>query len=306
LGVDSTLYIADEAGGLSAINPGGEILWQYSGEGQGLPLRGPVAAPDGSIYLLLEDAHGDVLLAFSSSGELLWSVKTGTSAAKSAPRLDPDGKTIFVKNQAFSTLDGSLVELHPPTEQDPVLKNRGQYFIGADAKNYFLAGHAVIQWEHGSAGFTVVQNAEWNYRSAGFTQYSTFPVDAGATPDGSIWIFYSAYYGGTMLVWVDPTGKLLGTSNTSLANNSLLIAADGQNTAVICGPGVQEGGDGSVRCYAYPQGSAEPLWEIVLQEQPANVIGGSLATGRFYITTQDGHFYAIGDPGSVITPTSPP
>ena len=42
---------------------------------------------------------------------------------------------------------------------------------------------------------------------------------------GNIWLFYSAFYGGTQVIWLDPTGVSLGSNQTPLFNNGLMVAS---------------------------------------------------------------------------------
>jgi peptide/nickel transport system permease protein len=295
IGPQGILYVSDATGGVTAFTSEGNILWTYNPGQGGRPIHGPIVSPNGTIYYLLEDARGDTLVALLPNGQLLWSVQPGTRAADTALRLTPDGEQIFVKTKVVNASDGSIVDITLPTQNDPVLANQANLFVGADGKTYLLAGHVVVQWELTSQGFSIVQSADWNYRGAGISQTSGFPADAGVTPDGNIWIFYSGYYGGTSLYWLDPTGKILGDYSGAYNENTRLIATDGTGTAYICGFAYSSNQGPASVCEAFPQDSTRTFWSYTLPEDVQGVIGGAMAQGRLYVITPDGLLIALGD-----------
>jgi outer membrane protein assembly factor BamB len=296
LAADGMLVVAAGASGIYAFSANGIPLWSFQAQANGSIRTGPVISSAGMVYFLMDDMRGDTLIALSPRGELLWKVETGTRGASTAPRLSPDEDLVMVKNAAVNAADGRLIDLTLPSTGDAVLAGREQYLVGGDGLLYLSIGHTVMQWRLGSAGFEVVRAAEWNYRGAGFSQTSSFPVDAGVTRNGNIWLFYSVLYGGTSLYWLEPDGVSLGASPTPLFGNSVLVAVDANNTAVICGQTAYYG-DLQLLCQAYVQGSPEPAWQLVLAEnQERRVIGSALIPGRLYVTTSQGELFAVGDP----------
>jgi peptide/nickel transport system permease protein len=306
LGPQGIIYVTDSKGGLSSFSQDGNLLWTYTTENFGKPNHGPIVAPNGSIYYLLEDFRGDSLYALLPNGQLLWSTQPGTRGADTGLRLSPDGQQIFVKNVVVNTTDGSLVDLTLPTQEDLLLANQAQLFVGADGKTYLLAGHIVMQWTQTSQGFNLVQSADWNYRGAGISQTSGYPVDAGATPKGDIWLFYSGYYGGTTVYWLDPTGKILGNFSPPYNENARLIAIDGTDIAYICGSAYIS--DQSLTtCEANRRNGSEPVWTYAFPDGTYGVVYGAMAQGRLYIITPDGSLTALGDRNNFTpVPTSAP
>ena len=300
LAPDGTVYVTSVAGGLYAIAPTGDLLWSFPAEAAATTYRqvrhGPVVNSEGVVYFLLEDTRGDSLFAISPEGELLWEVKTGTQAAGAQPRLSPDEEYVFVHNVALNAEDGSPLDLTLPSSEDAVLRGREQFVMGGNGLLYLNVGHYLMQWEPGPTGFEIIQTGEWNYRGAGFNQYTTFPIDAGTDRIGNIWLFYSAFYGGTQIIWLDPTGVSLGSNHTPLFNNSLMVAVDSSNTAYLCGLTQVAEESLQMRCQAFAEGSEEPTWEIDLASQPQDPVGAALAPGRLYLATSTGVLYAIGDP----------
>ena len=295
IGPQGIIYVTDALGGLSAYSPDGNMLWTYSPGVDGRPNHGPIVAPNGTIYYLLEDHRGDTLIAVLPNGQLLWSSQPGTRAADKGLRLSPDGEQIFIKNKVVKASDGSIVDITLPTEDSPILANQANLFVGADGKTYLLAGHVVMQWTQTSQGFTPQQSADWNYRAAGISLTSGFPADAGVIPNGNIWIFYSGFYGGTSLYWLDPTGKVLGDFLGAYNENTRLIATDGTGTAYICGLAYYSDQGPISQCEASRQDSSAPIWTYSLTDSEYGVIGGAMAQGRLYVITPDGLLIAIGD-----------
>ena len=295
LGPQGIIYVTDTKGGLSSFSQDGNLLWTYTTQVFGKPNHGPIVASNGTIYYLLEDFRGDSLFALLPNGQLLWSAQPGTRSADTGLRLSPDGQQIFIKNVVINTTDGSLVDLTLPTQEDPLLANKAQLFVGADGKTYLLAGHIVMQWTQTSQGFNLVQSAKWNYRAAGISQTSGYPVDAGATPKGDIWLFYSGFYGGTAVYWLDPTGKILGNFSPPYNENTRLITVDGVDIAYICGSANNSDQGPITTCEAYRQNGSEPIWTYAFPEGTNGVTGGAMAQGRLYVMTPDGNLTALGE-----------
>jgi len=296
LSADGVVYIGDLEGGLTAVSPQGEVLWHFQQDLLGEPVHGPIVDLDGNIQYLIDNPRAEYLVSLTPAGELRWSIPTETRAADVGPRLSPDGEVIFIKNKMINAEDGSLIEVETPADKDPVLSRRAQYLVGADGNTYLDIGHTVIHWELGKTGFELIQSAEWDYTSAGFSQHANFPKDAGVTLDQVVWLFYSGRYGGTKMVWVDVSGKFLGVSWTNLRQNSKTLAIDKINTAYICG--VQDTPNGDIpsitKCLAFDLAGEEPKWDLILTDQAGNnVIGTAMASGKLYVVTENGFMYAI-------------
>jgi peptide/nickel transport system permease protein len=304
LGPQGDIYATDSKNGLSAVSPDGNLLWTYSMETTGKTSHGAIVAPDGTIFYLIETAIGDTLNALLPDGQLLWSVKPGTRGADAGLRLTPDGKQILVKNTVVNTADGSVVDLTLPTQDSPVYDNLAVLFVGADGKTYLLAGHIVMQWKQTSQGFTLVQTATWNYRSAGLTQFSSLPVDVGVDPRGDIWLYYSNIYDGTYIYWLDPTGNIIGHFIDPFNQQTHFVGIDGARTAYICGLGRDPilSVFGTL-CQANSPDGTTPLWSYLLPEGNSGITGAALSPGRLYLLTSEGNLIALGDVSA--SPPSP-
>jgi peptide/nickel transport system permease protein len=308
LGPQGDIYATDSLGGLSAVSPDGNLLWTYSTEASGKPNHGAIVASDGTIYYLLETPIGDTLNALLPDGQLLWSEKPGTGGADTGLRLTADEKQILVKNTVVSATDGSVVDLTLPTEGSPVYASRAELFVGADGKTYLLAGHIVMQWTQTSQGFTLVQSANWNYRSAGLTQFSSLPVDTGVDPHGNIWLYYSNIYDGTYVYWLNPTGNIIGYFTDLFNQETHFIGIDGAGTAYVCGLGY----DSILNifgtfCQANSPDGKIPLWTYLLPEGIFGITGAAMSPGRLYLLTSEGNLIALGDASAYSSsPTATP
>jgi hypothetical protein len=299
IGPQGIVYVNDKNGGLSAFSPDGNLLWSFTTDEFGQPNHGSVVTLNGTILYLLEDFRGDTLFALSPNGELLWSIQPDTRSVNSALRLSPDGQQVYIKNVVVNISDGARVDITLPTENSLIYAKQAQLFVGADGKSYLLGGHVVMQWTQTAQGFSVVQDADWNYRGAGISQTSSFPADAGVDPRGNIWLFYSGFYGGTFVYWLDPTGKILGNFSAPFFEGTRLVAMDGADMAVICGIGAAEGFEYTTLCQAYELDSAEPLWSYLFGPEAGGITGAAMAPGRLYVITGDGNLTALGDAGTI-------
>ncbi len=300
------IYVTDTQGGISAFEPHGGLLWTHPVDTFGKPTHGAIIAPDGNIYYLLADPRGDTLIALDATGKLRWSVKPGTDNADTALRLSADGTQLYLKSVVLNVADGSLVDLTLPTSGSPILSSQAQLFTGVEGKSYLLAGHIVMQWTETEQGFTLGKTADWNYRSAGFTPNSGFPTDAGVTPKGNIWIFYTGFYGGTSLYWLDPSGRILGNMGVDYTQDTHLIAIDKADIAYVCGLGFHTEQGPALACDAYRQDSPDPLWSYNFPQPVFGFTGAAMAPGRLYVLTVDGTLSALGDstlPGASPSPT---
>ncbi|HSB65845.1 MAG TPA: ABC transporter permease subunit [Anaerolineales bacterium] len=302
---NGAIYLTDEKGGLSGFSVDGALLWTYPNEAYGRPTHGAIVAPNGTIYYLLQDPRGDTLIALTAGGQLLWSAQPGLYNTDSALRLSSDGQKLFVKDRVVNTSDGTVVDLPLPTDNSPTLGNHVQLFVGADGKTYLLAGHLVIEWTQTAQGFNQVSSANWDFRSAGLSQTSGFPVDAGVTPDGNIWLYYTGNYSNPTIYWLRPNGNIIGAFSAPIDQIGVLVAIDGNKTTYICGMGYVQNQPPAAMCEAYRQNSTDAEWTFFISEAVDHIVGAAMAPGRLYIITPDGTLTAIGD-ATTPPPTASP
>ncbi len=306
LGSQGEIYVADAQNGLMAISPDGNILWTYATQVFGQPNHGPIVAPDGNIFYLLETPVGDTLVALSPTGQLLWSKKPGTYGATTGVRLSPDGTQLYVKDVVMNASDGAVLNITVPTQGNPLLGNQAFLFVGADGKSYLLAGHIAIRWTETSQRFNIVNSINWDYRSQGIYQSSGYPKDSGASPQGNVWLFYSGEYQETHIYWLNPAGDILGMASGPFTQDARLVAMDGDSTGYVCGRGFSKlQGYDATMCEAYRPNATTPLWSYLFPEGANGVVGAALAPGRMYVVTADGTLTALGSLSSMPPTTTP-
>jgi ABC-type dipeptide/oligopeptide/nickel transport system permease subunit/outer membrane protein assembly factor BamB len=295
MGPEGNIYVTDAKGGLSALSSAGALLWTFNAVEFGKPNHGAIVAPDGTIYYLLEDPRGDTIFALFPDGQLKWSLKTGTRLVNTPLRLTPNAKEIFIKNVVVNVADGSLVELTLPTQGSAGRSGQDQLFVGSNGKTYLLAGHVVIEWKHTSQGFTRVNSAEWDYRDIGFYQVNAFPVDAAVIKPDKILLLYAGEFGATRVVWLDPTGKVLGTIRGPFYEDTHIVAIQGDGIITICGVGGTDRGAMTAMCSAYQADQDQPIWTYILGVELNGIVGAAMAPGRLYVITGNGTLTALGD-----------
>jgi uncharacterized repeat protein (TIGR01451 family) len=102
---------------------------------------------------------------------------------------------------------------------------------------------------------------------------------------------------------LDVEGRVLGTIEYPFGGGQVLAVGDGDNTAYVCGVHDPRSKP-SPECVAFEPGGTEPVWQVVFEEGEA-VTGGALGPQRLYVSTQQGHLYAIGE-GQTLEQTAKP
>lgn len=274
LSADGMIYVVDKPGGLSAFTAAGEFRWRSEPEEQKISIAGPLVAPDGNLYY----GYGSNLQAVTPAGQRSWRVRVKPETRQQPPRLSADGTWLCWKNVLVRRADGTLLT------GNAALDSSQECLYGANGQSYLRTGHIVREWLAQPGGdFTLGQAATWDYDQFTFTS----PRSAGVTANRVVWLVYNAFQQ-TALVWLQPTGQVLGTFQTPLFTTSDLLAIDEAATAYICG-GTNRN---TVTCIAQAPGQAEPTWQLQLP-QGYSLQGGALVPGRLYVTTQDGFLYAI-------------
>lgn len=275
LSADGTIYVVDKSGGLSAFTAAGEFRWRSEPEEQKVSTAGALVAPDGNLYY----GYGSNLQAVTPAGQRLWRVRVKPETRLMPPRLNADRTWLCWKNVLVRRADGTLLK------DNAELDSSQECLYSANGQSYLRTGHIVREWlAQPDSSFTLGQAATWDYDQFTFTA----PRSAGITANRMVWLFYNAFQQ-TALVWLQPTGQVIGTFQTPhFTAASDILAIDDAATAYICG-GTNLN---TVTCIAQAPGQEEPVWQLKLpQGYPHR--GGALVAGRLYVTTQDGFLYAI-------------
>jgi outer membrane protein assembly factor BamB len=93
------VYVSNGAG-ISAVSPGGVLLWTFASDGYGSD-RAPAVGADGTIYYtpIKASAHSPTFVAVDATGHKTWGLDAGFTGVGGGPSLSPDG-TIYGCGQA--------------------------------------------------------------------------------------------------------------------------------------------------------------------------------------------------------------
>jgi len=261
------------------ISPEGEILWQYEAESGREATSGPLVSSDGMVYY----TRVDNIQAVTTDGEPVWRAKVSDVYEEKPPVLSAGESYIFLSDGALSAKNGLPLNL-TGIPVDELLFTSPAFFVGADQQTYFRSGHDVYAWRLTEEGIELNPARTWDYEGS----VVLTPMDQGVTPEGFLWMFYSADFFDTRLVWIDVEGKKIGDIRLP-DRQSMMIGVDNQQTSYLCSNNFKFG----VNCVAYEIGKTDPLWTLNLGDNIL-VVGGALAPGRMYIAIDSGHLFAIG------------
>jgi len=287
LGESGDIYVAGKNGSLLAFAPGGELRWRLDTDANSVALTGPIVDPGGVIYYPM----GSNIFAVSSRGELLWKAPVPANWRVSPPQLGPNGDLLFWDEVVLDLEEGVLRELDVPLDS-----GRYKFMVGADGRHYVRAGNIVMEWNLVGSTVEIVRTANWNYQ--GFLMIRNTASDAGVTRQGMIWLFYTNL-SGTRVAWLDPEGRVLGTTGYPISR-SRVIGIDDEGRTYVCGVGSNRPGFGP-ECRGLEPGLEEPLWQLELNHVE-RIDGGALVPGRLYVTAEidgEGVLYALVDPATV-------
>lgn len=281
LGPEGQIYVTDQLGGLSAFDQQGQPIWYFDAPGQREATSGPIVASDGMIYYTRVDA----ILAVSPQGEQKWVSSALREYYEIPPILSAGESFIFLRNNALAASSGAPLALEG-LQVSELEFTVPTFFVGADAKTYFRAGHQAFAWRSTESGVEIDPAVTWNYEN----QVLVPPYDQGVTPEQLVWFFYGGDYFDTRLVWLDLKNRLL-VNTRILDRQSRLLAIDRDSVAHYCSSNFSV----NIICAAIQLGSDKPDWEVHLVEAGSGYVGGALVEGRVYAATGGGILYAIGE-----------
>jgi peptide/nickel transport system permease protein len=286
LNQNGDIYVSDAIGGLSAYRADGEFLWRYEPASNQSTMIGPIVSGSGTIYAVMQGK----IAAFNPHGELLWNVDPASlyTAPSETVQVSPQEDLLLWGDVILDAKTGSTIE---PAN----LARPDRYFIGADGNIYQVDGHEVIQWNRGSIEAGEANKITWDHSKFSIART---PTDAGAAPDGTVWLFYTSFARGfgfgedTRIVWLNEEGELIGNAFHPI-RNSQVIGIDKDHIIYVCGN--LERGYGDPQCAVFTPSSKSAQWTLML-EGSHEVAGGALIPGRLYIASLEGILYAVGLP----------
>ncbi len=154
LGADGTIYVGSDAGSLYAINPDGDVNWNFlTGD---CVLSSPAIGADGTIYVGSDDGN---LHAIDPDGNRKWTFPT-RDCVVSSPAIGPDG-TIYVGSD-----DRNLYAINPDgtekwafhtddwVESSPAVACDGTVYVGShDGRLYAINPDGSQDWSFSTGGW---------------------------------------------------------------------------------------------------------------------------------------------------------
>ena len=190
------------------------------------------------------------------------------------PIVTPNGQLVLFKNEAYSTIDGSPVDLN--LEFEPA-----ELIAGADRQLYLLFGETFVRWS--LVGNTAVLAEERVVSSFGN------PVYGGALPDGTIWLSYRAF-----VAWFTPAGVPIRLSGSSEAWFELRAGPTPDGVLFACGRNRGDFRDeAKSNCLAFSILYDLELWNVILDEDLVEFTGLTYLGNVVFAANEEGNLYRI-------------
>ena len=284
------IYISDKLGGLTKISPQGELLWRFQTQVGERSHSGPAVGSNGAIYYTVGTSEKGFVQAVSPDGNGLWVTQANTPLFYETPIASSDGEYIFLKNDAFKSGNGEILDLEYELDVN-------RFFSGANGLNYLVTGHKIIQWEQVGNRIETVDIYEWD--STSFSDIVA-PRDVGVNEADISWQLYTTPGGGTNTVWVDSDDSLLGMNSLSVSGSTMVVMND-DLSSLVCGGGPFN--PTSTDCALIRPDSEEPVWKAHLGNYGA-VSGGIYLDGLYYLATEDGYVFELDENlEEIVTPS---
>jgi hypothetical protein len=227
-----------------------------------------------------------------SSGEVKWQAGLPTySYVSPQPHLSADEQLLLFEDMLLDPATGATL-----AEQTDLILDR--YLVGADG-NLYLGGQEtvdLVQWEGGRPEIVPQARLELLALNLGFR----IPSVIGVTPGGRVWVYYGSEFEYFKLLWADRQGSILDVVDYPWpGTGSTLVGVAQDGTAYACG-GSRRGSIAAgitLECAAYNVDRPSATWELAL-ERGGRPLGGAIAPGRIYVTTDGGFLLAIGEGGA--------
>jgi peptide/nickel transport system permease protein len=279
------IYIADQAGGVSAYTLDGGYLWRAkSGNGRRAS-SSPVVGPDTVVYYSAVDR----LQAVSPDGTIKWSSAKLPGTGDATPRLDKDGRFVTVQDTVIDTESGKLLDYSAIVPAGRAGIN-AIYMTGGDGKRYIRSEHNVIEWDETDSGPRQLNGTSWRWQTSSVYH----PFDGGVMLDGTSVLVYGSFYDDLRVVLLQPADSLRANLHYPIRSPKY-AASDATGMAYVCG----DAREGSVECIGVRAGDNDkPAWRVLLDKESGDTTGfagAALVPGRLYVATGDGFLFAVGE-----------
>ncbi|UCD97789.1 MAG: PQQ-binding-like beta-propeller repeat protein [Chloroflexota bacterium] len=275
VGKQGEIYIADVEGGLSAYSTDGELYWHFQSEPGMKTISGPVVNPIGSILYVVGTPGRASIQSVSAQGLAEWLVRVETRSYYTSLQVSSSGDLIFFADEIYRAKDG--VRLDQEMDFDFEVD---KFISGQDGKNYLIAGGTIRAW-HYVAGKAELEEARV------ISQFGRME-HIGVTEQGVVWMTYFRD-----VLWFAPNGQALGANQLSKWWIRDVPAVDRDYTVYACQSGQSNRYVADIACFALSPSEEKPIWEITLENEQGEILGGGLAAGRLYLVTDTGQLYLI-------------
>ncbi len=269
---EGNVYVADKLGGLTSFTSQGEQRWNLQPEGNYEATSSPVVGANNIIYTTV---LGE-LWAVSTEGESLWRSRAFNRRVPHTPVLNPGEELVFLRGVVMTTADGIVQDY----DSLPTIE---QYFVGLDGRLHARFETQMFAWEYVDGEGQVLDRYRWHRTSFfGFTDL------IGVLADQTVWVSFETTSEDARLLWLDQEGEMIETARFPY-RPGVLIGMDEAYNFYMCGS-TRSGSE----CSMVARGQPSATWSLQLEDSSA-VTGGAIVSGRLYVATEEGVFYAIGD-----------
>jgi hypothetical protein len=190
------------------------------------------------------------------------------------PLVTPNGQLVLFKNEAFSTIDGSPVDLG--LEFEPT-----ELIVGADRQVYLLLEETFVRWSLvGGRAVLAEERIVSNFGN---------PVYGGALPDGTVWLAYRS-----IVAWYTPDGLPIRVSGSSEAFFEIYAGPSPDGVLFACGRNRSDFRQNAMsNCLALDiRYDLEP-WNVVLDEDLVEFKGVAYLGSVVFAANEEGNLYRI-------------
>ncbi|HNB53859.1 MAG TPA: PQQ-binding-like beta-propeller repeat protein, partial [Anaerolineales bacterium] len=249
-------YLIDRLGTLYAFTATDGLLWFHDLE-EGLKAASPfpLIGPNGEIYYTITTGSRGKLEALQPDGTPIWRLELTTTSFYDPLDFTLDYQWLILDDNLIEVATGRLLNL------DDLEFNVTTFAVGANGKNYLLAGSSIMEWVVVGDGIQILNQTPIALPE-NFQRVTT--PQLRVSTEGIYWlqIFVS---GGQLQnhLWANDKGEIV--SNISIfINNERIIEVDGINGRMSACNFILE--SEQLECRGFDGKSNDPVWQINIED----------------------------------------